>query len=70
MTMGAEQIQITVLTEDSISYDGNVWHTRVGYMKHMGLSKNSIRAPYDHVISGKAETFKIFSIPFFRNKKA
>ena len=60
---------IIQLTEDSISCDGKVWYTRTGYMSHVGLSDRSVRAPYDHVSSGKAEMFKFFSIPFFRPAK-
>jgi len=32
----------------------------------MKLSKNSLTAPYNHVIQGKAERITFFSIPFFR----
>ena len=57
---------IQQISEDTIICDGVIFWTRIGYMKLLQLSDRSISTPYHHVKRGKAEQFKLFSIPFFR----
>lgn len=64
------QQTFTILTDDSILDDyGNIWYTLKGYLSYNRNSLASVQIPYQHVVSGKAESIKIFTTTFFRPMK-